>query len=70
MSENAIQYKIIKKGNGKFYPRMVTSIFNGWFGKPDEFDTMEEALDALKKYRLEREEKTRLNKEEVVFELK
>lgn len=65
-----LSYKVVKKGNGKFAPRVYMKGYGGlWFRYPHEFDTLEEAVAALKDYIAELEEKIKLNSEEVVFEM-
>lgn len=68
-----MEFKVIKKGNGKFYPRMFLP-YGGphglWYREPSEFDNLEDAKKALIDWRAKCMEEERLNKEEVVFELK
>lgn len=67
---DAITYRVVKKGNGKFAPRMHTEICGGvWFKSPYEYDNIEGAIEAIKKEKLENEKQKTLNKEEIVFEL-
>jgi hypothetical protein len=63
-----MKYKVIKKVNGKFAPRIVntfTGEFGCWFEIPAEFDKIEDAISALKK-----EKAKNILSEEIVFELK
>lgn len=66
-----LEYKVVKKGNGKFVPKIFR---NGcgvnWFKESYEYDTLEEAIEALKEEKANRDELDRLAREEVVFELK
>ncbi len=65
MSQNAISYVIVKKNN-KFCPRINSALGSNWFKEKSEYDTLEEAKEALIKLKQEREENIRNSKEEIV----
>ncbi len=68
MVQNAISYVIVKKNN-KFCPRINSMFGSNWFKEKSEYDTLEEAKEALIKLKQEREENIRNSKEEIVFTL-
>jgi hypothetical protein len=66
-----ISFKVVKKENGKFAPRIFSSICatGCWFKPPYEYDNLNDAVNALKKEANDLETYKRLQKEEIVFEL-
>ena len=61
------KYQIVQLDNGKFAPRIVSQFGSCWFEHPYEYESFEDAVEVLRKKKLENEKV--LSKEVVVFTL-
>jgi len=64
-----ITYIVVKKGNGKFAPRMKSSIGEVWFKEPFEYDLLCDAITAITVKKKAHDMREAEIKEEVVFTL-
>ncbi len=69
MKPNERKWQIIKKGNGKFYPRVYSDhLAPHWPWSSGEFDTLEEAKTAITNIKKEFERIEKENEETLVWE--
>lgn len=70
MKPNENKWRVVKRGNGKFYPQIETGFVGPcWPWTPSEFDTLEEAKSVLMKTKQRLETLDKENEETVVFTL-